>query len=376
MRTRKVLVTGGAGFIGSRLAEALAVQGHEVRVLDVLDPQVHGANGSATKLPAGIELLRGDILDADALERALAGVEVVFHQAASVGVGQSMYKPAAYTRVNSLGTAALMERIAARGSKVEKVVVASSMSLYGEGRYACPDCGPGDPPLRRRERMAEGRWEAECPSCGKDMEPLPTREDKPVAPTSVYAVTKRCQEETVMVMGRAYGIPSVALRYFNVYGPGQALSNPYTGVAAIFASRILNGAAPLLFEDGGQSRDFVHVSDIVQANLLAMNSPAADFQIFNVGTGRRISLLQLAIGLLERLAPGRKLAPEIVGSFREGDIRHCYADISKIQGSLGFAPRTPLEAGYDDLAAWARTQSAEDRTGQAHEELVSRGLLR
>jgi dTDP-L-rhamnose 4-epimerase len=208
------------------------------------------------------------------------------------------------------------------------------------------------------------------------MTPRPTREDKPVAPTSVYAVTKRCQEETVMVMGRAYGVPSVALRYFNVYGPGQALSNPYTGVAAIFASRILNGAPPLLFEDGGQSRDFIHVSDIVRANLLAMESPRADYEIFNVGTGRRVSLLDLATGLLEKLAPEKRLRPEIVGSFREGDIRHCYADISRIRESLGFVPQVPLEKGYDDLAAWARTQSAEDRTGQAREELLSRGLLR
>ncbi|HEV8376182.1 MAG TPA: NAD-dependent epimerase/dehydratase family protein [Candidatus Polarisedimenticolia bacterium] len=376
MKARQVLVTGGAGFIGSHLVESLASHGHQVRILDVLDPQVHGANGSAVKLPAGVEMLRGDILDENTLERALSGVQVVFHQAASVGVGQSMYKPAAYTQVNSLGTAKLMERIATRGSKVEKVVVASSMSLYGEGSYACPACGPGQPAPRHRERMAEGRWEAECPACGEDMAPRPTREDKPVAPTSVYAVTKRCQEETVMVMGRAYGVPSVALRYFNVYGPGQALSNPYTGVAAIFASRILNGAPPLLFEDGGQSRDFIHVSDIVRANLLAMESPRADYEIFNVGTGRRVSLLDLATGLLEKLAPEKHLRPEIVGSFREGDIRHCYADISRIREFLGFVPQVPLEKGYDDLAAWARTQSAEDRTGEAREELLSRGLLR
>ena len=375
MTPRPVLVTGGAGFIGSHLAQALVSRGHRVRVLDVLDPQVHGSNGSAPKTPAGVEMLRGDILDEDLLRRALIGVEVVFHQAASVGVGQSMYEPAAYTRVNSLGTARLMEQIAARGSKVEKVILASSMSLYGEGKYVCAACGPAAPPPRRRDGLIPGRWEPECPGCAADLAPAPTDEGKPAAPTSVYAVTKRCQEETVLVMGRAYGIPAVALRYFNVYGPGQSLSNPYTGVAAIFASRILNGAPPLLFEDGRQSRDFVHVSDIVRANLLAMEKPQADYQVFNVGTGRRVPLLDLASGLLGKLAPETELSPEIVGSFREGDIRHCYADIAKIRQALGFAPEVSLEKGFDDLAAWARTQRAEDRTGPANAELLSRGLL-
>jgi dTDP-L-rhamnose 4-epimerase len=375
MKPRRVLVTGGAGFIGTHLVKALASRGHQVSVLDALDPQVHGQNGGPS---AGkdFELIRGDILDDATLTQALAGIEVVFHQAASVGVGQSMYEPAAYTRVNSLGTAMLMEKIAAPDSKVEKVVVASSMSLYGEGKYACQECGPTHPSPRRREQMSLGEWEPACPRCGALLAPLPTDEETASVPTSVYAITKRCQEETVLVMGRAYRIPSVALRYFNVYGPGQSLSNPYTGVAAIFASRILNGVPPVLFEDGLQSRDFTHVSDIVQANLLAMERSEADYRVLNVGTGRRTALLELTRGLLHKLRPEGDVQPQVAGSFREGDIRHCYADISQIQKTLGFEPRISLEYGFDDLADWARTQRPEDRTEQALGELRSRGLVR
>ena len=377
MTARRVLVTGGAGFIGSHLVAGLVERGHRVRVLDSLDPQVHGS-GPASSLDAlreGVETIRGDILDEAALTRALKDMEVVFHQAASVGVGQSMYRPADYTRVNCLGTSFLMEKIAESGSQVEKVVVASSMSIYGEGKYACSECGPQWISLRPRSDLEAGKWEPSCPRCSAALSPLPTDEEKPLAPTSVYAVTKRFQEETALVMGRAYRIPTVALRYFNVYGPGQSLSNPYTGVAAIFSSRILNRVPPLLFEDGSQTRDFVHVSDVVQANLLAMTKPEADFEIFNVGTGRRTSLLELAGGLAAKLAPGQEFRPRITGSFREGDIRHCYADIGRIRQRLGFEPRISVEQGYESLAAWARDQRPVDRLEEANDELASRGLV-
>jgi dTDP-L-rhamnose 4-epimerase len=375
MKPRRVLVTGGAGFIGTHLVEELVSRGHRVRVLDALDPQVHG-HGSPRGMAKEIEMIRGDVLDEATLTRALSGIEVVFHQAASVGVGQSMYEPAAYTRVNSLGTATLMEKIASPLSEVEKVVIASSMSLYGEGKYDCSQCGPIHPSPRRRDDTARGHWELGCPQCGEDLRPLPTDEQVPPSPTSIYAITKRCQEETVLVMGRSYGIPSVALRYFNVYGPGQSLSNPYTGVAAIFASRILNGVPPVLFEDGLQSRDFTHVSDIVQANLLAMERSDADYSVLNVGTGRRTTLLELTHGLLRKLRPAGDLQPQIAGTFREGDIRHCFADISQIKKTLDFEPRVSLEEGYEDLAEWARTQRPVDRTEQAFGELRSRGLVR
>lgn len=374
MTTKKILLTGGAGFIGSHLAAALVERGHRVRILDILDPQVHGADARRPE-PAGAELIRGDLLDSAVLARALKGVEVIFHQAATVGVGQSMYEAAAYTRVNSLGTAMLMEAIATPDSRVEKVIVASSMSIYGEGRYSCPACGPVAPEPRSRERLRSGTWEPPCPACGRDLAPLPTDETKPLNPTSVYAITKRSQEETVLVMGKSYGIPAVALRYFNVYGPGQALSNPYTGVAAIFSSRLLNGNPPCMFEDGAQSRDFVHVKDIVQANLMAMEKSAADFQVFNVGTGIRTSLHELVRGLTLRLAPGKGIAPKVLGTFREGDIRHCYADIARIRTRLGYEPSIPLETGFDDLVQWARTQKPLDRYESATAELVSRGLV-
>jgi dTDP-L-rhamnose 4-epimerase len=375
MSTRHVLVTGGAGFIGAHLVSALLSRGHRVRVLDSLDPQVHGAR-PVVNVPDGAEMVRGDLLDPDLLERALEGIEVVSHQAASVGVAQSMYRAAAYTRVNCVGTALLMEKIVSRRSRVEKVIVASSMSIYGEGQYLCPACGPVTAGPRNPERLKAGKWEHACPGCGEDLRPAPTGEKKPLAPTSVYASTKRFQEETVLNLGRAYGVPVVALRYFNVYGPGQALSNPYTGVAAIFSSRLLNGMEPVVFEDGRQGRDFIHVSDVVEANLLAMESREADHEVFNVATGRLVPLIDLAQGLSERLAPGRGLEPRIRDMSRQGDIRHCYADISKIQSRLGFTPRVPLERGYDDLAAWARTQAPEDRFEEATGELVSRGLMR
>jgi dTDP-L-rhamnose 4-epimerase len=376
MTPRKVLVTGGAGFIGSHLVAALAAAGHRVRVLDALDPQVHGTE-PLPGVTRDAEMIRGDLRDGDLLERALDGIEVVFHQAAAVGVGQSMYQAAAYTSVNCQGTALLMEKMAARrSSRVEKVVVASSMSVYGEGGYVCRSCGPASPGPRDARRLKEGRWEPPCPACGEDLLPVPTVEEKPLGPTSVYAVTKRFQEETVLVMGRAYGIPAVALRYFNVYGPGQALSNPYTGVAAIFSARLLNGLAPVIFEDGGQGRDFTHVSDVVQANLLAMEKDQGNGEVFNVGTGRLTPLLDLARGLQQRLAPQTGLSPRIAGTFREGDIRHCYADISRIRTRLGFEPKVFLEQGFDDLASWARTQRPEDRFEQASGELLSRGLLR
>lgn len=374
MTPKRILVTGGAGFIGSHLASALVERGHRVRVLDVLDPQVHGAVPHRPRNP-DVETIRGDLLDAETLSGALRGVEVVYHLAAAVGVGQSMYEAVDYTRVNSVGTALLMERICRTGPRVEKVIVASSMSIYGEGRYRCQECGPVAPGPRSRERLISGKWEPGCPACGRDLAPLPTDESKPLSPNSVYGVTKRSQEETVLVMGKAYGIPAVALRYFNVYGPGQALSNPYTGVAAIFSSRLLNGKPPCLFEDGEQGRDFVHVSDIVQANLLAMEKSAADFQALNVGTGVPTSVRQLVRGLIKRLAPENGVTPKILRTFREGDIRHCYADITQIRTRLGYEPRVSLEKGYDDLVEWARTQEPLDRFDMATEELVSRGLV-
>lgn len=372
-----VLVTGGAGFVGSHLVDALVQQGHPVRVLDNLDPQVHGrgavrpANIQAHVEAGRVEFHRGDVRDPGAVVRALDGVDVVFHQAAAVGVGQSMYRIVDYVSANSLGAAVLLEAILKRGQPLRKLVVASSMSIYGEGKYRCPEHGEVSPPLREAEQFRRSDWEMHCPACGAEVSALPTDEGKPLQPTSVYAITKRDHEEMFLAVGRAYGIPTVALRYFNIYGPRQSLNNPYTGVAAIFTSRLLNGRAPLVFEDGRQSRDFIHVSDIVRANLLALEKPEADGEVFNVGTGRSLNLRDMAGALRAHLGGP---AAEIVGEFRQGDIRHCFSDPAKIRERLGFEARVRFEDGIDDLAAWAREQSAEDRVEDARAELQAAGL--
>src|SRR5216683_7748907 len=282
-KSRIVLVTGGAGFIGSHLVDALVERGHKVRVLDKLVGQVHGSSPPRYLHPE-VAFVRGDVCDASLLREVLEGIDVVYHEAAEVGVGQSMYEMRRYVEANDMGTATLLEAIAGQG-KLRKLVVASSMSIYGEGAYACPKCGIVHPLLRPTSQLQARRWEVECPRCAAPISPAPTPEDKPLFPTSVYAITKQDQEQLCLVVGRAYGIPTVALRYFNVYGARQALSNPYTGVCAIFSARLLNDQPPLLFEDGKQTRDFVHVSDIVQANLLALETDHADFQAVNIGTG-------------------------------------------------------------------------------------------
>ena len=378
----KVLVTGGAGFVGSFLCEELHRNAHEIRIFDNLEPQVHSGGqsnlaalmGPSAKPRAGVEIVWGDVRNATQLAAALGDVDAVVHLAAQVGVGQSMYEINRYVDHNTVGTAVLLELLASRKHKVRKLVVASSMSIYGEGAARCDSCGIVTPRLRSGAQMAEGDWEVRCPSCGRSTFPLGTSESKPVLPTSIYAITKRDQEEMCLVIGRAYGIPSVALRFFNIYGPRQALNNPYTGVAAIFSSRLLNYNAPVVFEDGKQTRDFVHVNDIVQAIYLALTKDEANGHTFNVGTGRPVSIGEVA-GLLARKLQ-RNIAPQIERKFREGDVRHCYADISKIQQLLGYSPTIELEEGIDDLIGWAQGQAAQDRFDDAAAELAKRGLTR
>jgi dTDP-L-rhamnose 4-epimerase len=370
----RVLVTGGAGFVGSHLVDALLRRGHEVRVLDNLTPQVHLDGAVPNYLSRDCELAKGDVRDLDAVKRALARIQVVFHQAAVVGVGQSMYQIRHYTEHNTLGGATLLEALATSQHSVEKVVVASSMSIYGEGSYRCRNCGIVSPELRGAEQMKRQEWELRCPSCSDAAAPIPCSEVKPLQPTSIYAITKRDHEEMFLSVGRAYGIPTVALRYFNIYGSRQALSNPYTGVLAIFSGRLLCGKAPVIYEDGEQSRDFVHVSDIVQANLLAMDKPEANYNVFNVGTGRASSVAKIAGLLMGEL--GSTIIPKIAHQFREGDIRHCFADITKIRHALGYAPKVALEDGIPELVEWVRSQSAVDTFDKADAELVAHGLVK
>jgi len=367
-----ILVTGGAGFIGSHLVEELLRRGNRVRVLDAFVEQVHGS--SPSEIDPEVEVIRADVRDRSAVDRALEGVDVVFHQAAEVGVGQSMYEIERYVGANTFGTSTLLEALITRRGEIRKLIVASSMSIYGEGAYTCAHCGSVAPTLRSLEQLKSRDWEMRCPHCATTLEAIATPETKPLDPASVYAVTKQDQEQLCIITGRAYGIPTVALRYFNVYGARQALSNPYTGVAAIFSSRLLNGQPPLIFEDGNQSRDFTHVSDIVQANLLAMESAGANFQTINVGTGRATSVKMMARLLADGL--GADLEPETVGKFREGDIRHCFADISRARQLLGYEPRVSVEQGIPRLLEWVRAQQSVDGVERATQELQSRGLVR
>jgi dTDP-L-rhamnose 4-epimerase len=371
----KVLVTGGAGFIGSHLVDALLARGYEVRVLDSLDPQVHGGRDTEPAyLSPDAEFRRGDVRDRAAVDAALDDVDVIYHQAAAVGVGQSMYDIKRYMDVNTVGTAVVLEAMIARRGQFRKLVVASSMSIYGEGRYATKQGTKVSPKLRPDSQFAQGVWELLDPQTGDFLIPLPTDEEKALQPASPYASGKRDQEEMCLSIGRAYGIPTVALRYFNVYGERQALSNPYTGIAAIFTSRLLNNNAPLIFEDGLQSRDFTHVSDIVQANMLALDCEKMNDDYFNVGTGRRLTVLDVATALAKCM--NKDLAPKIAGKYREGDIRHCAADISKIRDASGYSPRVRFEDGMSELVAWCSTQEAEDKVLQATQELMAKGLTK
>jgi dTDP-L-rhamnose 4-epimerase len=369
-----VLVTGGAGFIGSHLVDALVDKGHNVRILDSLVGQVHG-DAIPQHLNPHADFVQADMCDADAVAKALDGVEVVYHQAAEVGIGQSMYEIVRYVRANALGTAVMLEEMTKRAGQFKKLIVASTMSIYGEGAYYCPSCKENEyPGVRPDEQFQAHEWEFKCVKCGGELQPTGTDELKPLFPTSVYAVSKLDQENYSLGIGRAYKIPTIALRYFNVYGTRQALSNPYTGACAIFSARLLNGNAPAVFEDGGQSRDFTHVSDIVQANILAADSVGADYESFNIGTGRGTSIIRIAELLAEGL--GKDIAPDIVGKYREGDIRHCLADISKARRMLGYEPKVALEEGLAGLLDWVKVQSPEDRVANATAELSSRSLVK
>jgi dTDP-L-rhamnose 4-epimerase len=371
----KALITGGAGFIGSHLGDALLRDGHEVRALDSLDPQVHGDAGRPAYLDAEIELVSADVRDRDALRRALDGVDTVVHFAAAVGVGQSMYEIERYTSINAIGAAVLLEEIVDRRDAIRKLLVASSMSIYGEGQYRNPKTGESGlaPDVRPEAQLAARQWEVVAED-GTPLEPEPTAETKPLRPTSIYAIGKRDHEEMTLAVGAAYGIPSVALRFFNVYGERQALSNPYTGVAAIFSSRLLNDRAPLVFEDGKQSRDFIDVRDIARCCVLALTNDAADGRTLNVGTGKPTSVLEVSRVIAAGL--GKSIEPEVVKQYRAGDIRHCYADTRLAEELLGFRAEIAFDAGMQDLLAWLETQEASDSVDAAREELVARGLAR
>jgi dTDP-L-rhamnose 4-epimerase len=369
-----ILITGGAGFIGSYLAEHFLAQGQFVRVLDNLDPQVHPL-GRPAYLSPDVELILADVRDGSALTKALDGVVIVIHCAAAVGVAQSLYRVQHYIDTNAGGTAALLEALIARKQPLQKLVVFSSMTGYGEGVYRHPDTGMlVRVPVRTRADIKRWGWDIVDPERGTTLEPMPTPEDARLLARNVYALSKRYQEELALSLSDIYDIPTVCLRLFNVYGPRQSLSNPYTGVLAIFLSRLLQGESPIIYEDGRQSRDFVSVHDVVYATALAVDSPLSNGQIFNVGSGvaRPIGVIART---LAQLIGREDLAPTITGQFRKGDIRHCIADITHIHSLLGFAPQTDWEQSLREIIAWAGTAPSADRSAQADRELRAHSLI-
>jgi dTDP-L-rhamnose 4-epimerase len=370
MGTLRCLITGGAGFIGSHLADGLLAAGHAVRALDVLDDQVHGPEKARPPyLSDGVELQVGDVRDPAAVRTALRGIDAVFHLAAAVGVGQSMYEIERYTSVNNLGTAVLLEALIAH--PVQRLVVASSMSLYGEGLYRDAAGRDRVVAIRPAQQLLQGRWDW-TDQDGRALTPVATPEDKVPGLASVYALSKYDQERLCLITGRSYGIPTVALRFFNAYGCRQSLSNPYTGVLAIFASRLLNGRRPLIYEDGRQLRDFVSVHDVVQGCLLALQTTATE-EVFNIGSGEPRSILDIARKVATVLGKP-ELEPEVTGKYRVGDIRHCFADLARSRTLLGYHPSVALDDGIVELASWLTHQRADDRAERAAAELAARGL--
>lgn len=370
----RVLITGGAGFIGSHTADLLIRAGHEVRALDILDPQVHaGRSDFPDYLHPDVERVRGDVRNAADIRAALGGVEVVYHFAALTGVGQSMYALRDYADTNCTGTATLLEVLAGLGRPIRRLVLASSRAVYGEGAHQCPAHGRVRPAERRREDLERGEFDLFCPECGERLSSLPTQESQAPTPISMYAWTKLQQEELCRFAARTFRLPVTILRYFNVYGSRQSLKNPYTGVVSIFYSRMMAGQPISLYESGLPGRDFVHVTDVAQANVRAMEAEVEPGTAINVGTGCEHTIIDVARALAD--ACGRAPNWRVTGEFRVGDIRSCYADISRARKLLGYEPRMGLEAGMAEFSAWAGGQESADLYARMLAELESAGLF-
>jgi dTDP-L-rhamnose 4-epimerase len=373
MASERVLVTGGAGFIGSFLVDRLVEAGEKVVILDCLDPQVH-PNGKPEYLNLHAEFVEGNVLDRPLFANLVKRADVVYHLAAAVGVGQSQYQIAHYTDVNTHGTAQLLDILVNEKNDVRKVVVAASMSSYGEGLYEAPSTGDRlRPGLRPEIQLAAGDWEPRHIKTGEVLKPVPTPESEPFQCNSIYAMTKAHQEEMTLLIGNTYSIPAVAARFFNVYGPRQSLSNPYTGVTAIFMSRIKNNQPPVVYEDGKQTRDFISVHDIAEALHRIKENKAADYQSLNIGSGNPIEIAE--VGRTIAQVCGKSIEPDIQNKFRKGDVRHCYADTGRIRTLLGWEPKVSFEEGVRELVEWSEKVEAVDRFEQATQELRAKGLL-
>jgi dTDP-L-rhamnose 4-epimerase len=378
--SKNVLITGGAGFIGSNLALALLHKGYKVTVLDNLSEQIHGKQPETSSLFNQIKnkvtFIRGDVRNRRDWSQALKGQHIVVHYAAETGTGQSMYEIEKYSAVNIVGTAILFDLLANdKSHSVEKIVIASSRSIYGEGKYECEKDGVVYPTDRIDEDLASGDFTVKCPICGGIPKLLPTDETSKIHPSSIYGLTKQMQEDMCMIMGKALNIPVVAFRYQNVYGPGQSLSNPYTGILSIFSTRIMNGNNLNIFEDGEEGRDFVFIGDVVEATILGIEEVEANYKVYNVGSGKRTTVSEVAQRLLENY--GKKVNCHITGNYRLGDIRDNYADLSRIQYELGFKPKTSFEEGIKVFASWVSSQEIqEDFYNKSIEEMKEKGLLK
>ena len=375
MAIRDILVTGGAGYIGSHLVDALVRRDYRVTVLDNLEPQVHRSGTWPTYANPKAQYVKGDVRERSVFEPLVLRSQAVVHFGAAVSVGQSMYQVDRYVDVNTRGTALLLDILVNTTHKVEKVIVASSIGVYGEGAYECATHGAVAPTIRPERQLAMRDWEQRCPQCAAHVRSIPTPEDKALYRDNIYSMTKYHQEEMVLLIGRTYGIPAVAPRFFNVYGPRQSLSNPYAGVAAIWLSRLLNDRQPVVFEDGGQLRDFVSIHDVVDCLVLMIETSGADYLPVNVGSGETVTILDIA-RMLNRIL-GKSIDPMITQTGRKFDIRHNTADITRARKTLGFRPKVALEDGFTELVEWARTTPdvATDFFDQALGELEQKGLL-
>lgn len=369
-----ILITGGAGFIGQNLVYSLRKQGFAIRILDNFSPQIHIRQSLPADLVDQVELIHADVRDRDALEQALAGMDGVVHLAAETGTAQSMYQISHYNNVNSQATAQLLDVLANAPHSIKKIVLASSRSIYGEGAYNCETHGLVYPGARNAAQLKSHQWDPVCPQCGASIVAVPTPEAARPSPASIYAATKYAQEDLIRIAGDSLGIGTAILRFQNVYGAGQSLNNPYTGILSIFSTRIRRGMSLPIFEDGQESRDFVHVSDVVQAIELALQTDAANGGTFNVGAGEPTSVMEIANMLVD--AFDGKVRPEVTGQYRLGDIRHCYADLTQIRSKLKFEPKMSLKSGMEEFANWVLSQPLpEDGLDKANEELKKRKMM-